>query len=204
VRGDARQARLWGQNRRPFHASFPLGVCPSRRGRVGGVRRPRHRTQTEEKGGVRQIANDQFEVTYDPAQAGAENLKKALEKMGYGASLNKAIGVRVDGTGLMVESQADQKAYGKGKSGKLTVGLSLPKGSSLGETTVKTEASEGVTFAESETKLPKVEGEKKLLQLEFKVGAEAKLGEHPVKVTVTYTSGDKTSTIELSVPVTVE
>lgn len=120
-------------------------------------------------------------------------------------TLHKAIGVKIDGAGLMVQSQPDQKAYAKGKGGTLIVGLFVPKGSaSLGETTVKVGAPDGVTFAVSERKLPTVEGPRKLLQLEFTVGVEAKAGEHTVKVTVSYTIGDKTSTLELSVPVTLK
>ena len=161
-----------------------------------------------QKDGIRQVANDQFEVAYDPTGIQPEKFVAALKDLGYGATQNKAIGVRRDSESVELQGQSDKVGYRKGKTGKLLVGLLLTKGHSLAGAVVKVKAPEGIEVKKAETTLGGLDEPKKVLGLDFKVGKKAKAGLVEVEVTVSFEAKGGTvtggQTVTVKIPVSIQ
>lgn len=160
-----------------------------------------------QKKGVRQVANDQFEVAYDPTGIKPEKFVAALKEIGYGATQNKAIGVRRGSESLEIQAQSDKVGYQKGKKGTLKLGLLVTKGHSLEGASIKVTAPDGLEFKETETTVGELKDPKTVLGLDFKVGKKAKAGLADVEVTVTFAAkggaatGDQTLTVKIPVSI---
>ena len=162
---------------------------------------------------MKQVANDQFEVAYDPTGTKPAAFVSTLKEMGYGATPSKSIGVRRSSESLEIQSQSDKPAYSKGKSGKLVLGLFVTKGHGLGgkgmaPTVVQVTAPDGIEFEATEKTLSKALNDPKtLLSLPFKVGKAAKSGELKVVIKVTFEAKGGAATgaqqVTVKVPVNV-
>jgi hypothetical protein len=129
---------------------------------------------------VGRLASDVFEVTYDPRKLSPKAVAGAVEKLGFGQSFSKPIGVIARSKRVIVQSTTAALTHSVGGKGTVKVGVTLAKGVELGDAKIEITGPKG--FSSDAVTLSGASADVKFT-LDKK---KAKAGSHSLKVTVSY------------------